>query len=150
MTLRLSENDYAALLKKQGKVIPPIPLAVNRNKYGNKRVMLDGIEFDSKAEAARYSELLLQAKVGLIYSLRVHPKYHLTVNDVEIGTYEPDFDYVESNSNGLVVEDVKSPVTAQERSFRRVCKLMKAIHDIDVQVVMMKGRKKYGTAARPA
>ena len=37
------------------------------NKYGSRKVEVNGIMFDSKREAARYQELLLLEKAGDIY-----------------------------------------------------------------------------------
>jgi hypothetical protein len=85
-------------------------------KYHNTRVTLDGITFDSKAEARRYGELKLLHEAGEIHKLRTHPRYTLLdpfeVKGVKYRgiVYEGDFEYVE---NGLVVcEDVKGVRTA--------------------------------------
>lgn len=40
-----------------------------RAKYGNKKAVIDGITFDSKKEAQRYTELKLLEKAGKITSL---------------------------------------------------------------------------------
>ena len=85
------------------------------SKYRNKRVEVDGIVFDSKAEARRYGELKLMREGGLIHNLRTHPRYVLlepfTVKGIRYRgvTYEADFSYTE---NGVeVVEDVKGKPT---------------------------------------
>lgn len=46
-------------------------------KYRNKKVTVNGIEFDSKKEAKRYSELLLLEKVKAITNLQMQVKYVL-------------------------------------------------------------------------
>ena len=46
-------------------------------KYGNKKVTVDGIKFDSKREANRYRELELMRRGGLIKNLEIHPKFTL-------------------------------------------------------------------------
>ena len=38
-------------------------------KYNARKTVVDGIKFDSKKEAARYSELKLMEKAGEIYNL---------------------------------------------------------------------------------
>jgi len=86
------------------------------SKYNNRRVQVDGIWFDSKAEAARYDELKLLRMAGEIHKLRSHPRYTL-LNAFECKgvkyraiVYEADFEYIE---NGMtVVEDVKGKQTA--------------------------------------
>ena len=48
-----------------------------RNKYGNKKTVVDGITFDSRKEAKRYQELKLLEKAGEIKDLRRQVKYEL-------------------------------------------------------------------------
>ena len=43
---------------------------LGKNKYGAKKVVLDGITFDSQKEARRWSELKLLEKAGEITDLR--------------------------------------------------------------------------------
>lgn len=47
------------------------------NKYGSKKVRIDGIVFDSKKEARRYQELLSLERAGAIQNLRRQVKYVL-------------------------------------------------------------------------
>lgn len=47
------------------------------NKYGSRKVEVNGIVFDSKREAARYQELLLLEKAGDIKDIRRQVKYVL-------------------------------------------------------------------------
>ena len=49
-------------------------------KYGNQKVIIDGIKFDSKAEAERYKELKILERAGKIRGLRLQPKYLLQDN----------------------------------------------------------------------
>lgn len=46
-------------------------------KYGNQKVEVNGIVFDSKREAARYQELLLLEKAGEVRDIRRQVKYVL-------------------------------------------------------------------------
>jgi hypothetical protein len=116
-----------------------------RNKYGvrtdaaGKRARtVDGILFDSKAEAKRYSELKLLLKAGKILSLLTQFKYPLLVNETVVGTYRADFVYREKTKSGerLVIEDVKG---CRTREFILKKKLVKAIYGIDIVEV---GKKK--------
>lgn len=50
---------------------------MRRRKYGNTKIMVDGIQFDSKREAARYQELRLLERAGKISNLRLQVKYAL-------------------------------------------------------------------------
>lgn len=49
----------------------------SRAKYGNRKVALDGITFDSKKEAQRYTELKLLEKAGKITGLQLQREFEL-------------------------------------------------------------------------
>ncbi len=49
----------------------------SRQKYNSRRTELDGIVFDSCAEALAYQELKLQQAVGHIAELKLQPRYLL-------------------------------------------------------------------------
>ena len=83
---------------------------MRRNKYNAKKTVIDGITFDSKKEAARYSELVLLEKSGHISNLRLQPEFPLMVNGTKIGKYVADFSYLTKSGN-RVIEDVKSKAT---------------------------------------
>jgi hypothetical protein len=89
------------------------------NKYHAKRVVIDGIPFDSTAEGNRYEELKQLESLGLIVNLELHPAFPLMVNDVQIGTYKADFRYVDVETNEVVVEDVKGFKTPMYRWKKR-------------------------------
>ena len=57
-----------------------------KNKYYAKKTMFNGIEFDSRKEARRYSELLLLQRAGAIRDLELQKKYVLIPAQYE--TYE--------------------------------------------------------------
>jgi hypothetical protein len=91
------------------------------NKYRAKKTEIDGIVFDSKAEARRYCELKMLEKVGEIAFLELQPKFELqksyshpkTGRKVRAINYTADFRYHELASNLVVVEDVKGVKTQQ-------------------------------------
>jgi hypothetical protein len=97
------------------------------SKYHAVPTVIDGIRFDSKAEAARYRDLRILEAAGEIYNLQVHVQYPLVVNGIKIGSYEADFVYGENGR--IVVEDVKGVKTPV---YRLKNKLMKAIHGIEI------------------
>jgi hypothetical protein len=76
---------------------------------------LDGIRFDSKAEMARYQELLLLERTGHIANLERQPEYVLVEPFVAAGVkyrgikYRGDFRYIEGGRT--VVEEVKGVCT---------------------------------------
>ena len=50
---------------------------MRRRKYGNTKITVDGIQYDSKREAARYQELKLLERAGLISFLQRQTKFQL-------------------------------------------------------------------------
>ena len=113
------------------------------NKYRNKRTQVDGIWFDSKAEAKRYAELRLLEKAGEIWALLLQPEFPLHVmarseNTKQvtfpiIGKYVADFEYMEGGTK--VVEDVKSPATAKNALFRWKRKHFEAEYGIKLTLI---------------
>lgn len=97
-----------------------------RKKYGNTKVEVDGIEFDSKREAKRYCELTLLQRAGQITDLQLQREFELIPAQYETFerygkngqrlqdgkrciekscVYKADFTYMKDGQ--LVVEDVK-------------------------------------------
>ena len=112
-------------------------------KYASKKVVIDGIKFDSKREAARYRELMLLQKAGKVAGITLqvpfvlaHPvKFEGSKRSQPAVRYYADFVYTDCELGKIVVEDVKSPVTAKLSTFILKRHLMLAIHGIDVKVV---------------
>jgi hypothetical protein len=85
---------------------------------GAKRVTVDGITFDSKREAARWSELKLLERAGKITDLRRQVPFPLFGRDDPILTptgrkmkYIADFVYYDPFLKAEVVEDAKGWAT---------------------------------------
>lgn len=99
------------------------------------KTTLDGIEFDSKAEATRWSELRLLERGGLISGLEHHVSFPLKVGDSVVCSYEADFVYWETGPGGLprkIVEDVKSPVS-KTPVYELKKKLLRAIYGLEIR-----------------
>lgn len=97
-------------------------------KYRNQPVVVDGIRFASKAEAARDAELQTLAQRGVIMDLKRQPKFPLIVNGEKVGTYIADWQYREAigiKSTINVVEDKKG---VQTQAFRLKWKLAQALY----------------------
>ena len=96
-------------------------LRTGKGRYGNvQKITEDGIRFDSKREYLRYVDLKLIQRAGEIDTLRVHPKFPITIGGVPIMvssnqhnkwdrhlTYEADFQYWDCDKKIMVIEDVK-------------------------------------------
>ena len=65
----------------------------SRSKYKAVKTTIDGVTFDSKKEAKRYTELKLLEKAGHITHLELQPEYQITINGAKICKYKADFRY---------------------------------------------------------
>lgn len=110
------------------------------NKYYAQKMVVDGIRFDSKAEARRYGELKVLEKVGDIEGLSLQPKFTLqeafkqgktTIRAIE---YRGDFQYYEKKSGRWVVEDVKGMAT-KEFGIKRKLFLKRYGEEYDFRIV---------------
>ena len=110
-------------------------------KYRNQKVTIDGITFDSKREAGRYQELKALAARNLIEDLRHQVPFELApgVRFSDEKRAKPALRYVADFAykldGRLVVEDVKSAITAKAAAYRIKRHLMLAVHGIEVQEV---------------
>lgn len=81
------------------------------NKYFNKKVVIDGIKFDSKKEANYYTKLKLLKQTGLIWDLELQKKYILQkgfeFNGKKIREISYIADFVYEDKNGIHVVDTK-------------------------------------------
>lgn len=111
---------------------------MRRSKYGNKKVTVKGIVFDSQHEYKRWCELRLLERAGNIQALQRQVKYVLIPSQRgENGkvierecSYIADFVY---RQNGrIIVEDTKGFRTADYKIKR---KLMLHVHGIKINEV---------------
>lgn len=110
-----------------------------KSKYHNKKVIIDGIKFDSKKEANRYQELKLMQRAGIISDLQRQVKYVLIPSQkgddgrvIERPcTYIADFVYIDENGK-TVVEDTKGYRTSDYKIKR---KLMLYIHGVKINEI---------------
>ena len=98
-----------------------------RQKYGNKKVLVDGISFDSKREANRYTELKMMVRAGEISDLELQKEYELIPSQYEKTSmpkgkpkclersvkYIADFVYKDNRTGECVVEDTKGVRTPE-------------------------------------
>lgn len=90
---------------------------MRKDKYNAKKTVVDGITFDSRAEAARYGELKLLEEQGVIRDLELQPRFRLqdgfeTADGSRVRPIDYVADFMYLNNDGLkVVEDVKGMET---------------------------------------
>jgi hypothetical protein len=120
------------------------------SKYHSKKVVVDGISFDSRKEANRYRELKLLERAGEIMDLKRQVKFVLLPAQYGVVGYKKngkpirkcierecsyfaDFTYCDKNGV-LVVEDVKSPAT-RTRDYILKRKMLLYFHMIRIKEV---------------
>ncbi len=106
-------------------------------KYHNRKTTVNGVTFDSAAEARRYGELRLLERAGVIEGLKLQPKYELQPKfkrgkrTIRAITYAADFAYTEDGKT--VAEDVKGVKT---EAFKLKAKLFEFRYpEIELRVV---------------
>lgn len=106
-------------------------------KYGNRKVIRDGIEFDSVKECQRYCELKLMQRAGLITDLQMQVSFELIPSQRIAGkvveracSYVADFVYQQDGQ--MVVEDTKGFKTP-EYIIKR--KLLLWVHGIRIREI---------------
>ena len=110
-----------------------------QSKYRAVKTVVDGITFDSKAEARRYSELKILERAKQIENLVLQPKFELQAGFTHKGkriqaiNYIADFQYTDCVTGALVVEDVKGMRT---KEFNIKYKMfLKRYPEIDFRVI---------------
>jgi hypothetical protein len=132
--LRLTEDQLREIQQRavaRGATVRKNEIARNgesrRVKYGNRKVVVDGIRFDSQREADRWQVLQLMQFAGEISELERQVRFPLRVKGQEICCYIADATYRKDGK--LVVEDAKGVRT---RDYIIKKKLLLAIHGIEV------------------
>lgn len=109
----ISANQYREICRNLGldPVTGDVPKA---NKYGARKKEIDGVVFDSTAEARRYVELMAMRMAGEIEDLILQPRFLLQekFRDAKQKAhrkieYVADFSYYDTSTKLRVVEDVK-------------------------------------------
>lgn len=112
-----------------------------KQKYNSKKIIVDGIKFDSRKEASRYIYLKQQEKAGLISNLELQKKFVLIPKQTDGKktverecAYYADFVYIKDGET--IVEDVKGYRNGQAYAlFTIKRKLMLYVHGIRVKEV---------------
>ena len=83
------------------------------NKYGNRKVEIDGIGFDSQLEANRYCQLKILERANEIKDLRrqvefiIQPSYKKNNKTIKAIKYIADFVYYDVRKEKTIIEDTK-------------------------------------------
>lgn len=102
-----------------------------KSKYGNSKVEVDGILFDSTKEAKRYGELKMMRKGGVISFLELQKEFELNDGGTHSYKYVADFCYTITDTGEKVIEDCKGALTVV---FKKKQKLMKKLFGIIIKL----------------
>lgn len=117
-------------------------MSYRQNKYFNKKVVINGIKFDSTKEANTYLTLKNAEKVGTIRNLELQKEYVLQESFKLNGKtrrkiiYKADFSYITCEDNKIHVVDVKSPYTAKDKVYRLKKKLFEFKYGIELEEII--------------
>lgn len=123
-----------ALSPKQYREMMAAKSRPSNSKFRNTWTEVDGINFQSKTEADYYGRLKLRKRGGYIKDFQRGVLFTLVVNKVIICTYRADF-VIEHQDGSRSVIDVKGDATENVYSFKIKKKLMKALFNIEIQIV---------------
>lgn len=127
--------------KEAEKLLRELGLSEERDsKYHSKKVVVDGITFDSEREARRYGELMALRLAGEIRDLELQKSFELIpVQRDSAGRvieravrYKADFYYYDVRCRCYVVEDTKG-VRTDDYIIKR--KLMLYVHGIRIREI---------------
>jgi len=103
-------------------------------KFRNCPVTIGGEYYDSKREAVYHQDLLNLQRAGEISNLKRQPEFLCEVAGKKVCKYIADFEFMEKGRRRVI--DVKSPITARHPVFRLKKKLVEALHNVTVEVVL--------------
>lgn len=119
-------------------------------KYHNKKIVIDGIKFDSKLEAERYGQLKMMERAGVIRELELQPSFELLPSFKKNGktwrktVYKADFRYILCEDDSYIIEDVKGSTAVITDVFRLKQKLFEYKYpDYTISIVTSKDVKKF-------
>ena len=158
MTLRKTEEEYEAWLKRRGQPVISAPYldkrtagdedprltssgdaeAPKKTKYGNRRTEVDGIMFDSRHEARVYGDLMMRVKSGELKCVLRQVKFDLGggANAQKDSRYMYIADFVTiDRENHVEVLDAKSDATRKNRTYINKKKQMLAEWGIEIREV---------------
>lgn len=150
MVLRVSEEEYRAMAERQlrkratritqkaapiccqparasGITLEGSEEKPRRQKYGNRRVEVDGMKFDSQHEAQVYAELMLRVRAGALKAVLRQVAFDLPGGI----RYIADFLTID-HENRVTVYDAKSEITRKNRVYINKKKQMLACCGMEI------------------
>ena len=140
MSLRMTEEEYAAFLRRSKTpvcpgitpgTVPPEAPPPKRSKYGNRKIEIDGMKFDSIHEADVYRELQMRVMAGELRCVCRQVKFDLP-GGIQ---YIADFVTIGHDMRIEGVYDAKSDATKKNRVYINKKKQVKACWGIEIMEV---------------
>ncbi|GAC1489835.1 MAG: DUF1064 domain-containing protein [Flavisolibacter sp.] len=128
----LEEKKRLGLIRGWVDSNSPEKQGIKKSKYGNKKVVLDGITFDSKREAKYYGQLKFRLLNGEIQELKTQVPFELNEGGTHSLKYVADFCWLERATGEYVICDVKGYKT---KVFLKKQKLMFKIYGIKIKII---------------
>ena len=113
-----------------------------RSKYYSKKVIYDGIKFDSKKEGEYYLKLKMLEKSGLIKNLELQKEYLLQdsfkINGKTIRAikYIADFVYYDTTDQKEHIVDIKGSKRTMTEAFKIKTKLFAYKYGREIEVII--------------
>lgn len=137
LSLRMTEEEYQNYVRRNAQRAHTDTLRAlieekpKRQKYGNKRVVVDGMKFDSQHEADVYQGLMALVKQGELKCVCRQVKFDLP-GGIQ---YIADFVTILPDMRIEAVIDAKSEITKKNRVYINKKKQMKAVWGIEIKEV---------------
>lgn len=149
MGARWTEEEYQALMARRTAgadrkrralpCVPPLPSGVSvadmdapkKSKYGNRRVEINGLKFDSQHEANVYLEMMDRVRAGELKCVLRQVPFDLPGGI----RYIADFITIRPDWSIEGVYDAKSPATRANRVYINKKKQVKACWDIEIREI---------------
>lgn len=126
------ENDAWPYMQQAGKIAEEEEKKVKRKKYGNRRITVDGMKFDSQHESDYYFGVLVpRIKAGELKYVNRQVPFDLPGGIV----YVADFVAVDMQDRVEGVYDAKSPPTRANRVYINKKKQMRACLGVEIKEV---------------
>lgn len=127
--MRMTEQEFRDFQRRSGLSLTGPEK--KRPKYGNRRVVVDGIAFDSQHEANVYATLMLRVRAGELKTVCRQVKFDLPGGIV----YIADFVAILPDMRIEAVYDAKSEITKKNRVYINKKKQMEACWGIQIKEV---------------
>jgi len=106
------------------------------NKFKAKKVIIDGITFDSIKEGNYYTQLKIQKNATKpqkkVIEINLHPRFDIIINKKKIGFYKADFEVLFEDGHKEVIDVKGCRKGCAYQLFALKKKLVEALYNIEI------------------